>query len=287
MNKLSVVINSHNEENNLPVVIKSVKPLADEIIVVDLESTDKSAVVAKKLGANVYPHKNFSYVEPARNFGISKAKNEWVLILDSDEKISSTLSNKIKELLENPSADYYRLPRKNIIFGKWITQARWWPDYNIRLFKKGSVSWNEIIHAVPMTQGTGFDIPIDEKFAIIHNNYTDVDSYLEKMVRYTKVQAKELIDSKYKFQWSDLITKPVNEFLSRYFYGKGYKEGVHGLVISLLQAFSEFILYVRVWNYKDIEIKDAEITSVFNKNIKDIKWWIRKEFSWLKSLVSR
>lgn len=285
MNKLSVVINVHNEADNLPKVIKSVKDLADEIVVIDLESTDDTIEIGKKLGAKVYSYKNLGFVEPSRNFGISKATGDWVLILDADEEVGDDLRVEIDKVIKNPKADYYRLPRKNIIFGKWIKTARWWPDYNIRLFKKGTVSWNEVIHSVPMTQGLGVDLPEKEELAIIHNNYTDIDSYFEKMLRYTKAQAKNLLDNDYKFVWSDLITKPVNEFLSRYFAGKGYKEGVHGLVISLLQAFSELVLYVRVWNYEEINIKDSEINSEFNKNIHDLKWWIRKEFSWLSRVL--
>jgi (heptosyl)LPS beta-1,4-glucosyltransferase len=250
-------------------------------------STDKTQEVAKKLGTKVFTHKRLDYVEPARNFGVSKATGEWILVLDPDEEISKSLSVSIRKIVENPKADYYRIPRKNIIFGHWMQYSRWWPDYNIRLFKKGMVSWNEIIHAVPMTQGVGSDIEEKEDLAIVHRNYNNVDEYLEKMIRYSKIQSEELIKNKYEFNWTDLISKPVNEFLSRYFAGKGYKDGLHGLALSTLQAFSEFIVYLRIWGksgYPEKETEKKEIMKVFNKNIHDLNWWIRKEFSWLSFL---
>lgn len=287
MASISVVINTLNEADGLPKVIASVKNLADEIIVCDMESTDNTKEIAKKLGAKVFTHKRLPYVEPARNFGISKATSDWILVLDVDEEISPNLAKKIIEIVKSPTADYYRIPRKNIIFGHWMKHTRWWPDYNIRFFKKGSVVWNEAIHGVPFTQGKGSDIEPNEDFAIIHNNYEDIDEYIEHTLRYSKVQSKELIKNGYQFSWHDIVSKPVNEFLSRYFVGEGYKDGLHGLILSLLQSFSELITYIRVWNYKEENITKNEIKNEFNKNISHLKWWIRKDFSWFKNLVSR
>lgn len=284
MATISVVVNTRNEEENLPKAIASVKSLADEIIVVDMESTDKTVEIAKKLGAKVFNHKPIGYVEPARNFAISKATKDWVLVLDADEEVSEDLAKQIKEKADDSEIDYYRIPRKNIILGHYMKHANWWPDYNIRFFRKGYVSWNEVIHTVPMTQGVGGEIEAKEELALIHHNYKDIDDYLERMVRYSKIQSQELIKKNYKFVWSDLITKPVNEFLSRYFAGRGYKDGIHGLALSLLQSFSELIVYIRVWEkggYTEKEIDKKEIQTIFAKNINDINWWIRKELSWL------
>jgi (heptosyl)LPS beta-1,4-glucosyltransferase len=289
VNNLSVVINVRNEEKNLPNAIASVKNLAEEIVVIDMESEDKTVEIAKKLGAKVFTHNNTGYVEPARNFGVEKTKNEWVLIIDADEKIGKDLSLKIKETVKNQEADYFRIPRKNYIFGKWIKHTMWWPDYNIRLFRKGCVIWSEEIHKIPITKGKGADFPEKESLAIIHENYKDVDAYLERMIRYSKIQAEELIKKGYVFHWTDIVRKPVNEFLSRYFAGEGYRDGIHGLSLSMLQAFSELVLYLRVWGKGEYQEKNPdkkEIKSVIEKSIKEIKWWTRKEFSWIKNLRS-
>ena len=285
MPNISVVINAQNVEADLPRALASVKSLADEIVVVDQSSTDKTSDIAKKAGANVFSHESVDYVEKARNFGLSKATKDWILVLDPDEEVPQGLAREIQKIIKNPEADYYRISRKNIVFGKWLRHSRWWPDYNIRLFKKGTVSWNEVVHAVPMTRGVGGEIKDKEELAIVHHHYVNIDQYLERMIRYSRIQSKELIKNKYEFKWTDLVSKPVNEFLSRYFAGKGYKDGLHGLALSLLQAFSEFVVYIRVWGkdgYPEKEIKKSEIKDVFDKNTHDMNWWIRKEFSWLR-----
>jgi len=287
MNKISVVINTLNEAEKLPKAVGSVKGLADEIVVVDMESDDGTIEVAKKLGAKVYTHKRIGYVEPARNFGIAKTKGEWILVLDLDEELSNGLLKKLKAEVKNPKADYYSIPRKNIIFGKWIKHSRWWPDYKIRFFKKGFVSWNETIHSVPMTQGKGLDLPPKEELAIIHQNYQTIEQYLERMNRYSSIQAEELMKNGYVFAWRDLLSKPLNEFLSRYFAGEGYKDGVHGLALALLQGFSETVLYLKIWQkqgFKEQEIRNKEIRNLLGESLKDIKWWIKRKLTWLKFL---
>jgi (heptosyl)LPS beta-1,4-glucosyltransferase len=262
---LSVVINALNEGKNLPGVIGSVKDVADEIVVVDMESEDNTSEVAKKLGAKVFTHKRLSYVEPARNFALRKVSGDWILVLDPDEEVSSSLGKKIKEIVQKNEADYYRIARKNIIFGKWITHAYWWPDYNIRLFKKGAVSWNEVIHKVPMTQGKGAEFPAKEELAIIHHHYDSIEKYLEHLNRYTSAQKNLKIREGYKFSWKDLIEKPVDEFLRRYFSGEGYKDGVHGLALSLLQAFSELILYLKIWQEEKFKEEEVPLSGVITE----------------------
>lgn len=135
MTKISVVINTLNEEDNLPRALASVKKFADEIVVVDMKSDDKTVDIAKKAGAKVYEYKRIGYVEPARNFAIGKATGKWILIIDADEQLPGSLVKELKKIVKNPSANYYRLPRKNLIFGKWVKHSRWWPDYNIRFFQ--------------------------------------------------------------------------------------------------------------------------------------------------------
>jgi (heptosyl)LPS beta-1,4-glucosyltransferase len=167
--------------------------------------------------------------------------------------------------VKKPDADYYRLPRKNIIFGKWIKYSRWWPDYNIRFFKKGKVSWNEIIHSVPMTNGKGTDLEAKEKNAIVHYHYRSVEQYIERMNRYTSEHAKLLIKEGYRFSWRDIIQKPMSEFLSRYFQGEGYKDGVHGLALAGLQALSELVMYLKVWEKGGFEARSLKVRKVVNE----------------------
>lgn len=276
--KISVVINTLNEEKNLPRVLLSVKDLASEIVVVDMESSDATREIAKKANAKVYTHKPTGYVEPARNFALSKATGDWILILDADEEIPQSLSKKLITLAKNPKGrDFFRLPRKNIIFGQWVRHSRWWPDYNIRFFKKGSVLWNEIIHSVPETHGIGWDLPAQESLAIVHHEYNSISQYLVRLDRYTTVQARHKIADGYKFSWRDLFQKPTSEFLSRFFAGEAYKDGVHGLALSLLQAFSEVVLYLKIWEmekFKVVNLDNAEVENEFTKAEGEIDHWL-------------
>jgi len=274
--KVSVVINTLNEEKNLPRALASVAALADEIVVVDMHSHDKTVEIAKKAKARVFLHKKTNYVEPARNYAISKASGDWILVLDADEEITGNLVKKLKDIVKTSKADYYRLPRKNIIFSKWIKHARWWPDYNIRFFKKGKVTWNELIHSVPLTVGRGVDLQAKESNAIVHYHYSSISQYLLRLDRYTSEHAKLLVKDGYKFDWKDLIRKPVGEFVSRYFFAQGYKDGIHGLVLSGLQTFSEFSLYLKVWemdSFKEADPKLLAVTKELNKGKKELNYW--------------
>lgn len=277
MSAISVVVNTRNEEKNLPRALRSVKKIADEVIVVDMHSEDRTRQIARQFGAKVYLHPPTGYVEPARNYAIAKATKDWVLLLDADEEIPSALAQKLTAITKsNATADYYRLPRKNIIFGKWIKHSRWWPDYNIRFFRKGTVVWSEIIHAVPETKGTGIDLKPTLSNAIVHHHYDSVEQYLERMNRYTTEHAKILVKNGYRFRWEDLIQKPVAEFLSRYFAGQGYKDGLHGLALSMLQAFSELSLYLKVWQMTKFSAEEIHLQKAINlmkRAEKDLHYW--------------
>jgi (heptosyl)LPS beta-1,4-glucosyltransferase len=274
--KLSVVINAQNSEADLPRCLASIKNLADEIVVIDQSSTDKTAEIAKKTGAKVFSHESVKYVELARNFAISKATGDWILVLDPDEEVSGSLAKKIKETIEEGGVDYYRIPRKNIIFGHFMEHAHWWPDYNIRLFRKGAVSWSEVIHAVPFTQGKGMDFEAKEDLAIVHYHYSSIESYIERMNRYTSIQADRKVKSGYKFVWRDMLTRPTNEFLSRYFGDEGYKDGPYGLALSLLQGFSELVFYLKIWQaekFSDKEMDLPEVIEEMREREHDLHYW--------------
>lgn len=275
---ISVVINVVKEEIQvLPRCLASIGDLASEILIIDMTQPGSGVTkIAEKYKAKVIRHPFISYVEPVRNFGVSKASGDWILVLDPDEELSASLREKLGKIAENPGATYFGIPRKNIVFGKWLRYSRWWPDYNIRFFKKGSVAWDEVIHAIPKTSGKGADFLPEEKLAIIHHHYESVEQYLERMNRYTSAQAELKIVDGYQIHWSDLIRKPVSEFLSRFFAGEGYKDGIHGLALSGLQGFSEFIVYLKVWQkerFKEQEIDVHDLEAVLGKEIKNVNYW--------------
>lgn len=273
---ISVVITTFNEENNLPRAVASVKGLADEIVVVDTESTDNTVQIAKKLGCRVFTHKYPGIVEPVRNFSIGKAKGDWILVLDADEEVSESLKKHILATVSDPKGDYYRIPRQNLIFNKWIESSHWWPDYVYRLFRKGFVVWDETIHSVPATRGTGADFPPDLDHSLIHHHYDTVSQYVSRLNRYTDHQLKVLLDQNTRFSWEHLISKPVQEFLTQFFARRGYKDGVHGLALSLLQAFSELVLYLKLWQYTGFPKSSPtpeQVNVELSEQSRQYYWW--------------
>lgn len=275
--KVSVVLNTLNEEKNLQRVLQSVR-WADEVVVCDMHSEDGSVQVAKKLGAKVISHERVSFVEPARNFAIAKATGEWVLVLDPDEEVPSELASKLQEIAQGEAVDFVEIPRKNIIFGKWVKASMWWPDYNIRFFKKGKVSWSERIHRPPLTEGTGQKLPEEEKYALLHHHYESVSQFIKRMDRYSDIQADELFKDGVKFSWTDLIKKPLGEFLGRYFAKRGFEDGLHGLALALMQAVSFLVVYLKLWEmekFPDSQIELSEVKQVAVDGGKEINYWFR------------
>lgn len=278
---VSAVINTWNEEKNIKKCIDSISTWVHEIIVVDMDSTDATQEIAVKLGARVFNHPHTGFVEPARNFAIDKARYEWIFVVDADEEIHESLALKIQSLTNNSHGKtFFRIPRKNILFGKWIKHARWWPDYQIRLFKKGYVSWLNEIHSIPITRGEGVNLEVKPENAIVHNNYSSIKQFIQRLDRYTDIQAMELLDEKYEFKTADLFKKPFNEFLSRYLSSEGYKDGLHGFVVSVLQALSEFILYLKLWEkegFKDYDFKLDNFDNQAKTISSDINYWLKEE----------
>lgn len=274
---ISAVINTLNEEKNLEKCLKTLG-WVDEIVVCDDGSVDRTIEIALRFGAKIYRHKSEGFVEAARNFAIDKAKGDWILIVDADEEIPQKLAKKLEEITrsKNPP-DCVAIARKNIIFGKWIEHSGWWPDYNVRFFKKGKVKWIGEIHKDPETQGVGCSLLPYEEFAVIHHNYQTIGQYIARMNRYTDIEAKDLINSGYKFSWLDLIKKPNSEFLSRFFAQKGYLDGLHGLILATLQSLAIFVRYIKVWELQgaaEQEIDLAKFKKQSFESLKELKFWL-------------
>lgn len=273
---ISAIVHTYNEEANIARCLTSLA-FADEIIVIDMESTDGTRRVAREYTKKIFTFPKAPIVEPARNFGIEKGIGPWILIVDADETVPRTLALWLKEQAAGDEYAYYRLPRKNIIFDRWIKHTGWWPDYQVRFFKKGSVVWTEKIHGVPQTRGIGFDTEPIEELALEHHNYHSVSQYVERMNRYSTVAAKDAREGGAVFSQSALIQNAGKEFIRRYFAWEGNKDHDHGISLSLLQSFSEVITQLKVWELEGFKKKapaspdaSGELTAL----IKELYEWI-------------
>lgn len=246
--KLSVIINTKNEEENIAECIKSVKNLASEIIVIDMESRDKTITIAKKLGVKIINTKDIGWVEPIRNFSINQAREDWILLLDADERIGYELKKDLKRIIVEDQYDVVKLPRKNIFFGQWLKHTGWWPDYQIRFFRKGFVRWIAKIHPQVRIRGRILELPLRESKAIVHYNAKTINAWLKKMDLYTSKET--FIKKQEKLTADFLINRLRLEFISRYFHQKGFLDGLHGFVMSKFMEVYRFLEFVKFWEKK-------------------------------------
>lgn len=280
---ISVVISAYNEEKNIKLCIESVEDLADEVIVVDNSSTDDTLEIAKKAGAKVYSQANNPHkIDLQKNFGFEKASQEWILSLDADERVTPRLVQEIKKTIsEEGRVNGYLIPRKNIIFGKWIKNSIWWPDYQLRLFKKGKGKFNKATVHQPL------DVKGEVKHMsepIVHHNYESISQFVSRMnTIYTEIEAEGIAQEKQKLSWTDAVRMPSADFFKTFFLQKGYKDGLHGLVLSILQAFYMFLVFAKVWERQGFYEKDSKeilggIGQEFKKISQDGTYWLWRSY---------
>lgn len=253
--KISIVISAYNEEGMIEDCLKSVKNLADEIIFVDNTSSDKTVEIAQKYTPKVFKRQNDPVMlNKNKNFGFSKATCDWILSLDADERLTPKLTEEVRKVISGLPAEAlekagYEIPRKNIIFGKWIQYSIWWPDLNLRLFKKGKGKFP--LKHVHEKLEVGGDIGQLQN-PMIHLNYQTISQFITKMDRtYTESETENFLKSGKNIFWYDAIRWPTADFVKTFFFQKGYKDGLHGLVLSLLQAFYMLVFFAKVWERKE------------------------------------
>lgn len=284
---LSVVIAARNEAIEITDCLKSVEKLADEIILVDNESTDDTAKVAHNFGAKVYTHKNDPlHLNLNKNFGFTKAKGDWILSLDADERISPELAKEIKKATSYVA---YQMPRQNIIFGQWIKHGLWYPDYQIRLFKKDKAKFPGIHNHEKLAVSGAVGTLAGH---LIHYNYRTVSQYIKKINDvYSDNEVETFLNSGKTVGWYDAIRMPFSDFLTNFFARQGYKDGLHGLVLSLLQAFYTFVVFAKIWERQNFPAYNSDqflsqVTREFKSKTQEYNYWYNRHAShWLYRLI--
>lgn len=276
---ISVVISAYNEEKKIKDCLESVK-WADEIIFIDNESQDKTAEIAKKYTTKVFTRENNLMLNVNKNFGFTKATSEWVLSLDADERVTVELREEIEQMLSKGSQkDGYFIPRKNIIFGKWIEHTGWYPDHQLRLFRRRKGKFQEE-HVHEMITVEGETGNLNEH--LMHYNYDSISQFVTKTnLIYAPNEAKDLIKKGYSYNSFDAIRFPLAEFTSRFFAREGYKDGMHGLMLSLLMAFYHLIVFANLWEQNKFKEEDKDVIGVLSQEMrkggKDLKHWFVSE----------
>ena len=241
--KLTAIIPTGNEEHNIKDVIASVQ-FADEIMVVDSFSTDNTLNIAKQYTDFVVRRE---YINSAsqKNWAIPQANNEWILLVDADERVSEDLKNEILNTLKNnPEEVAFWIGRSNDFMGKRIKYSGWQGDKVIRLFRKSKCTYeNKEVHAEIIANGKVGKL----KHKLIHNTYVSLDHYIDKLNRYAWWQAKDLQKKGIKITPYHLLIKPIYRFVKHYIIGKGFLDGIPGFAIAVLEAYAVGSRYLKLW----------------------------------------
>lgn len=242
-NKLSIVIITFNEEKNIERCIVSVKTIADDIVVVDSFSTDRTSDICKNLGVQFFQHEWSGYSEQ-KNFANSLAKYDWIFSIDADEALSDELKNSIMQAKKNYHAPNYRICRITNYCGKWIHHSGWYPDVKVRFFDRRQSFWEGLIHerlniddesSVPVLKGDCY-----------HYSYYSIQGHKIQARNFSEIAALDLYNKRKKTVLSKLLFSPVLKFIKMFFFNLGFLDGTKGFIIARISSNAVYIKYVEL-----------------------------------------
>lgn len=242
MKPLSIVIIAKNEQRNIVRCLKSAS-WADEMIVMDSESTDDTAELARTHGARVFAHEWQGY-GAAKRAAVDKASHDWIFSIDADEEITDQLRQEIQALLNGDARHHgYFVPRRTLFLRRWIKHCGWYPDYVLRLFKKSQGNFDDaVVHErVVINGGTGY-----LKSDLLHYSYPTLEEYFRKFDWYTTLGAREAARRGAHAGWFDITVKPMLSFASHYLIRQGFRDGLEGFLVSVLSAAAVMVKYAKL-----------------------------------------
>jgi len=252
---LSVVIITFNEEANLGRLLESTRP-ADEHIVLDCGSTDRTLEIARSFGARTFTE-NWKGYAAQKNSAIDKTTGDWVLSLDADEAAEPELMEEIRHVLDhNPPVDGYYMPRKNYFLGRWIRHGGFYPDRKLRLFRRGRGRFGErAVHEVVQVDGPAGTL----NHALVHNAYPTLEGYIEHMNRYSSLGAE--MKGNRGFSVLNIVINPLVTFVYNYFFRLGLLDGREGLLLNLYHSVYVSWKYAKAWERGRIPKSTTNLSS--------------------------
>ena len=245
MHPVSAVIITHNEEENIGRCLQAVQKVADEIIIVDSLSADRTIEIATGFNARIFSleWKGFG---PQKNFGIQQANNDYILALDADEVLTDEAISEIQALKMNGLKGVYEFPLLNFYFGKFLKHGLEYPNYKKRLFDKTKVWWNDNLVHESLIIPQGYPV-LRLKGHIQHYSYRSIEHYISKANYYTTIGALELKAKGKKNYLFKMFFSPPFVFIKSYFLKAGFLDGLHGFVTALFNARTNFLKYAKLW----------------------------------------
>ncbi len=249
---LSVVIITKDEEENIKACLETVLGWADEVIVVDDESTDKTVEIAQGLGAKVLRRK-MDIEGRQRNWAYQQARNLWVLSLDADERLSKELQEEIASLLwNNPEEAGFSIPRRNYIGDYWVRYSGWYPAGQLKLFRKDKFRYEETyVHPRAFLDGSCGHLKKD----LIHFSYENLEDFLSKLNRQTSWEAEKWFSQDRPMRLGRFLWRTLDRFIRSYFVKKGYRDGFYGFAVAFFAGLYQFISYLKYQELKRLENK--------------------------------
>jgi glycosyltransferase involved in cell wall biosynthesis len=246
--KLSVTVITHNESANLAAALESVA-WADELIVVDSESTDDTAVIARRFTDHVVVRPWPGYVSQ-KNFAASAARHDWILSLDADERVTPALADEIRRTLAgDPPYRGYRIPRVTRHLDRWIRTTDWYPDEQLRLYDRRVGQWTgQYVHESVSVNGAVGRLSGE----LQHYPYRNIADHLETIDRYTTLAARQMHESGRRAGPIAIASHPPLAFLRNYILRGGFRDGVPGLIISSLNAYYVFLKFAKLWQLQQV-----------------------------------
>jgi glycosyltransferase involved in cell wall biosynthesis len=254
MPKISAVINTRNEDQNLRYCLETVR-WCDEIVVVDMESEDRTVEIAREFTDRVFPHGKILAFDAARNFAVSKAEGEWILLVDADEMVPRALAERLREIAGNDAVDVVEIPFRHYIMGDWVRNSGWGPTPLPRFFRRGKVLFQETVHDYIRKDPAARTLRLSPSpgNCIHHFNYVNAAHFVEKLNRYTDIEAQHLYDAKTPFSYSGLLRASLRIFFGRYLKGKGYRDGPRGFSLCLMMAFYKALAHIKLWEKHEFQ----------------------------------
>ncbi len=244
MEPLSVAIVCLNEEDRIKQCLESAS-FADEIVVVDSGSTDRTVEIAREYTGRVF-HREWKGWKDQKRWAAEQCSHEWVLTLDADEVVSPELGESIRSVLKDPPTGVYgyTFARRTFYQGRWIRHAGWYPDRKLRLYKKSHASFSgEDPHEVIEINGGAGHLEGD----LFHYTYRDFRHHASQLARYAAVNAEEKHKKGVRFKRRDLVLRPPFTFFKTYVLKLGFLDGMPGFVISVMNGYYTFMKYARLW----------------------------------------
>ena len=244
MAKISACIISYNEENKIEDCLKSLQDLADEIIIVDSNSTDNTLNIAKKYTDKIFFH-DFQGYGKQKNLATDKATNNWIISLDCDERLSIELKTSIKSIKDRLDDDtVYSMARKTFYIYRWLEHC-WYPDRKIRLFNKSKTRWldNDVHESVNTDNMQTVTLNGD----ILHYSFDSISDHLKTIDKFTQIGANDLIKKGKRISVISPLTHASWTFFKLYFLKRGFLDGFAGMTVSVLSYMHVFIKYSRAY----------------------------------------